>query len=170
MVEEIWKPIKGYEGLYEISNWGRVKSLNYHHTGKPRLLRPKVDKYGYLVVCFCKDGKRKYFFVHRLVAQSFIPNPDNLPQVNHKDENKKNNNADNLEWCTCLYNINYGSHNERRAKTQSKPVLQFSLTGEFIREWLSISECGRNGFYTSCVCRCCNGELKSHKGFKWCYT
>lgn len=169
MGTEIWKPIKGYEGLYEISNWGRVKSLNYRRSGKLGLLKPKVDKDGYLVVCFCKDGKRKYFFVHRLVAEVFLENPDNLPCVNHKDENKTNNSVDNLEWCTHEYNINYGSHNERKAKTQSKPVLQFTLSGDLIREWVSMAECTRNGFRQSAVCRCCRGELKTHKGYIWRY-
>lgn len=169
MVEEIWRTVI-YKGEpwenYQVSNFGRILSLNYGRTGKSKLLSPVEDKDGYFRVCLCKDEKRKNFLVHRLVAEHFLPNPENLPQVNHKDENKQNNSVENLEWCDCKYNVNYGKRNEKI----SKKVLQFSLTGEFIREWSSTKEAGRNG-YTSClVAACCRGERKSHKGFKWCYA
>ena len=172
---EIWKPKKDYEGLYEVSNFGRVKSLGNGKSKKSKLLKPGKNKQGYLFVIFYKNGKRKTFRVNRLVAEAFIPNPDNLPQVNHIDENKENNIVENLEWCDCKYNINYGTHNERSAKTRingklSKPVLQLSLTGEFIKEWESVRECGRNGFDKGNVSACCRGERKTHKGFKWCYV
>ena len=124
METEIFRDVEGYEGMYQISNLGRVKSMERNvwseHNNcfcllKERFLRPEIVC-GYLRVVFCKDGKTSKHLVHRLVAQAFIPNPDNLPQVNHKDENKTNNVADNLEWCTPEYNINYGTRNERVAK------------------------------------------------------
>ena len=170
-----------YEGLYKVSNLGRILSLNYNGTGKPRLLKPGKDKDGYLRVMLYKNKKRNWFFVHRLVAFTFLDNPNNLPQVNHKDENKINNfvflNKDgsvdkeksNLEWCTQEYNHNYGTSNERSAKARSKPVLQFSLTGDLIREWESTMECNRNGFNHSHIIDCCNGKRKTHKGFRWEY-
>lgn len=102
---EIWKDIKGFEGLYQVSSYGNVRS--YYRGG--RILKPKKDKDGYLEVCLRKNNKSKYFKIHRLVAFVFIENTDNLPQVNHIDENKMNNNINNLEWCDCYYNINYGT-------------------------------------------------------------
>lgn len=165
---EIWRTviIKGeiYDN-YQVSNFGQILSLNYHRSGKPRLLKHGKNTQGYPIVSLCKNGKRKNFTIHRLVAEAFLSNPDNLPQVNHKDENKTNNRVDNLEWCTNEYNINYGTRTEKT----SKPVLQFSKTGEFVREWSSISECGRNGFVVSAVCSCCNGERNFHKGYIWKY-
>ena len=169
MIEEIYKDIKDLEGKYQVSNFGNVMSLNYHQTGKSKLLKPSKTKDGYLLVNLSKNGKRKIFLVHRLVAEHFIPNIDNLPQVNHKDENKQNNSVDNLEWCTYEENNNYGTRNERSAKAKSKPVLQFTLDGEFVREWESANEVGRNGFNSSHVVECCNGKQKSHKGYIWRY-
>ena len=120
--EEIWCPIRGYEGIYEVSDQGRVKSIGY---GKERILRPVRNNNGYLLVGLRKNREQKWYLVHRLVAQAFIPNPDNLPQVNHKDENKTNNSVQNLEWCDRKYNCNYGTRNQRI----SKPVLQFTKDG-----------------------------------------
>lgn len=94
---EIWKPIEGTEGRYEVSNTGKVRSLNFNHTGVTKEIKQKIDKYGYCTIHYFINGKRIYTTVHRLVAQAFIPNPQNLPAVNHKDANKKNNHADNLE-------------------------------------------------------------------------
>ena len=186
---EIWRTAiyKGepYEG-FEVSNLGRIKSLNYRRTGKSKLRKPRKNKDGYFQVGLRKNKKTKTCLLHRLVAQTFIPNPENLPEVNHKDEDKTNNfvflNEDgsinkkksNLEWKTHRDNINHGTHNERSAKTRtngkrSKPVLQLTLDGELIREWPSIMECERNGFNQSHVCLCCNGKQKTYKGFKWCY-
>ena len=162
MKKEIWKPIKGYEGLYMVSNWGRVKSIKF---GKERILKPVTNSSGYLLVGLYKNNIEKKYSVHRLVAEAFIPNPYNLPQLNHRDENKLNNNVDNLEWCTNEYNINYGTRTER----YSKPVLQYTLDGEFVGEWPSARECGRNGFNQGSVSACCRGELKTHKGYIWKY-
>lgn len=173
MVEE-WKDIKDYEGLYQVSNWGRVKSLNYRKTGKSKLMKLMKNKKGYLTVVFHKNGEYKRYLVHRLVAEHFIPNPDNLPFINHKDEDKKNNKVGNLEWCNNEYNSNYGTRNYRISSTNtngklSKPVLQFTLSGYLIKEWVSMAECTRNGFQQSAVCRCCQGKRKSAYGFKWQY-
>ena len=167
MEKEIWKPILNYEGLYEVSNWGRVKSLKF---GKERILKPGTNKYGYLIVILCKNGKVKSFSVHRLVAEVFIPNPHNYPCVNHKDECKTNNNVNNLEWCTYTYNNNYGTKIERISKNRDtskyfKPILQYTLDGVFVREWKSIAEAGRNGFNQGHITDCCRGVRKTHKGF-----
>lgn len=107
--KRIWKDIPNYEGIYQVSNLGEVRSLNYNHTGKIKTLKIGINKYGYCTVTV--DGKRCK--VHRLVALTFIPNPNKFPQVNHLDENKSNNCVWNLEWCTAEYNCNYGSRNAR---------------------------------------------------------
>lgn len=114
---EVWKVLDfiGFDN-YAISNWGRCKSLNFHRTGCEQILKPYKNKKGYLRVNLWKNGKCKKFQVHRLVALAFLPNSDNLPQVNHKDENPSNNRLDNLEFCDCKYNINYGTGLERRVK------------------------------------------------------
>lgn len=111
---EIWLPIEGYGGLYQVSNYGRVKSLDYNRTKQEKILRQGKNKYGYLMVVLYKEGKGKTIKIHRLVAQAFIPNPNNYPCVNHKDECKTNNCVDNLEWCTQKYNIKYGTCQQRR--------------------------------------------------------
>lgn len=171
---EQWKNIEWYEGLYKVSSYGRVKSLS-DRWGKERILKPKKDKNGYLVVGFHKDGACKTYKIHRLVAQTFIENPNNLPQVNHKDENKENNCVENLEWCNVKYNTNYGTRTERVANkntnhpSTSKQVYQYSLKGELIKIWQSISECGRNGFCETSVSDCCKGKNKTHKGYIWKY-
>ena len=116
---EVWKDIPGFEN-YQISNYGNVKSLNYGRTGKTKLLKPTISGKGYLQVRLSKFGKPNALLVHRLVAIAFIPNPDNLPHINHKDENKLNNNPNNLEWCDNSYNNNYGTRNKRIAKAVTK--------------------------------------------------
>ena len=174
---EIWKDYKDYEGLYQASNLGRLRSLDRwvkSKSGSVRLCKGKIlklctDKYGYLKVSLYKNNKVKTYYVHRLVAEAFIPNPENLPEVNHKDENKLNNNAENLEWCDREYNCNFGTRNEKVAKKCSKPVVQYTLDGQFVREWESIRECDRNGFNHGAVAVCCQGKRKTHKGFIWKY-
>ena len=190
-MNEIWKTAiyDGivYEGLYKVSNLGRILSLNYKRTGKAELMNPVEIPNGYLIVGLRKNGETNWCYVHRLVTETFLPNPENLPEVNHKDEDKTNNfvflNEDgtvnkeksNLEWKTHKDNINHGTHNERVSKAntngkQSKRVLQLSLDGELIREWPSTMECGRNGFIQQNVVKCCNGERKTHKGFRFMYA
>ena len=189
-MKEIWKEIKDYEGLYQVSNLGRVKSLNYNHTGKERVLKPGKDTNGYSIVILSKNKETKLCLVHRLVATAFLDNPENKPYINHKiegDEGKTMNmvifNTDGsvnkekttIEWVTPKENNDYGTHNERISKAMtngklSKKVLQLTLTGDLIREWPSTMECGRNGFCQSSVAKCCRGEIPKYKGFKWCYA
>ena len=160
---EIWKDIFGYEGLYQVSNLGRVRSLKF---GKERILSIRRSKFGYLLVNLCKNSDMKTFRVHRLVGQSFIPNPNNLPEINHKNEDKTNNRVENLEWCDRKYNINYGT----RTVKCSKPVLQFTKDGEFVREWKSTMDVQRNlGFDNTSISSCCTGRYKSAYGFIWKY-
>ena len=181
MKKEYWKPVVGYEGLYEVSNWGRVKSLKRlvksprgYRTVCERTLKPTKDSHGYLCVSLYKEGEMKFVKIHRLVAEAFLNNPDNLPQINHKDEDKTNNHVNNLEWCDAQYNCNYGTRTERLSKSQingkrSKIVIQYNLDGTFVREWQSTRECERNGFDKGAVCKCCLGELKKYKDFIWKY-
>lgn len=110
---EEWRDIEGYEGYYQISNMGNVRSLNYGRTGKTQVLQPHKNIYGYFQVTLFKNGKKNYYKVHRLVAQAFLENPNNLPQVNHINENKADNRICNLEFCTAKYNVNYGTRNLR---------------------------------------------------------
>lgn len=174
-MEEIWKDIKGYEGKYQISSHGNVKSLNYNRTGKEHLLIQSIDKHSYHSIHLCLYGKYKCFFIHRLVSEAFIPNPDNLPCVNHKDENKHNNHVDNLEWCTHKYNNEYGTRLKRVSESllnnpyTSNKVYQYTLDGKFVKEWKSTRECARNGFNQGAVFSCCIGERKTHKGYIWSY-
>ena len=175
-----------YEGLYKVSNLGRILSLNYNGTGKAKLMTAHEDTDGYLRVGFWKNGEYKTCKVHRLVAFTFLENPENLPEVNHKDEDKTNNfvflNEDgsvdkeksNLEWKSPKGNCNHGTRNERIfEKTTngkcSKKVLQFSKSGEFIREWPSVMECSRNGYDFRNVSACCLGKRKTAYGFRWEY-
>ena len=162
-MDEIWHDIDGYEGLYQISNKGRVKSL---YKGSERILKPRDNGRGYLRVQLTKENTSKHIRVHRLVARAFIPNPYNLPEINHIDENKKNNSVENLEWCDRRYNVNYGTRNER----VSRKILQYSKSGEFIREWQGAREVERVlGIDNSHINACCRGKLKSAYGFIWKY-
>ena len=171
MKKEYWKTVVGYEGHYQVSNFGRVKSIKF---GKEIILKPRKDRYGYLQLNLWKNNKLKRCRIHRLVAEAFIPNPNNYTCVNHKDENKLNNSVSNLEWCTYKYNSNYGTAIQRTSQKRingkcSKKVYQYTLDGQFVREWDSIRECGRNGFNPTCICMCCKGKQKYHKGFIWKY-
>lgn len=162
MENEIWKNIEGYEGLYQVSDQGRVKSLKY---GRERILKPAPNSDGYLSVVLCKDGKTKTHFIHRLVATAFIPNPEGLPCINHKSCIRTENNVLNIEWCNHSYNNSYGP----RVEKYSKPVIQMSLDNEVITIWPSASEASKNGYLSTCISKCCQGKLQTHKGFKWKY-
>ena len=137
MIEE-WRPIEGYEGLYEVSSYGRVRSLDKYDSMnrflRGRILRLFTDGLGYLRAQLYSNSKRKSFLVHRLVAQAFIPNPDNLPQVNHRDENPSNDNVDNLEWCDGKYNVNYGTRIDRIRDIRLKNGTYTGLSKEEYRK------------------------------------
>lgn len=179
-VIEKWRPIEGYEGLYEVSDWGRVKSLekvdSLGHLRKEKILKSIKNNKGYIKVNLCKDGERKNCTVHRLVAQAFIPNPDNLPCVNHKDEVKTNNHVGNLEFCSHQYNSTYGTAIQRRVEKTingklSKSVYQYTLDGEFVREWESVSEIQRQlGYFQTAISACCAGKCKTSYDYIWSFT
>ena len=176
--QEIWKDIEGFEGLYQISNLGRVYSLggrimgrmNNRYKNKPRFIKPHMRN-GYSHACLKKDGKQYHLKIHRLVAMAFIPNPNNLPFINHKDENKTNNTVENLEWCTAKYNLNYGTHNERMIETKSNnPIKQIDKDGNVIAIFRSSREVERNlGFNHHSITNCCKHKYgyKSAYGYKW---
>lgn len=132
---ENWKFINAN---YEVSDKGNIKSVNYRGTGKSAIRKQSISKNGYMRVILSDNGKNKTYFVHRLVAAAFIPNPDNLPQVNHKDENKSNNHVNNLEWCDNTYNHNFGTRNYRANKHKNKRIAQFDILGNKIAEYDSI--------------------------------
>lgn len=174
-MQEIWKDIKDYEGLYQISNLGRVKSLMGWNFGKndyekrEKVLKPSKGEYEKVVLF--KNGKNKTYAVHRLVAKTFIPNLDNKPQVNHKDENKQNNCVDNLEWCTHKENMNYGTKQDRESRIKTKyNVLQYDLNDNLIKVWFNLREITLNTNYKkSNIMSCCNHKSKTAYGYKWKY-
>ena len=159
-MNEEWRWIKGYEGLYQVSNLGRVKSIYK----KEHLFKPYKNKKGYLIVCLTKNKKSKILRVHRLVAQAFLPNPHNYKEINHKDENKENNYLENLEWCDRKYNCNWGKRN----KKISKPVLQYDLHNNLIKTWDSIAQAQKE---LKCynISHCINNKRKTAGGYIWRY-
>lgn len=172
-MQEIWKDIKGYEDLYQVSNLGRVKNKKTNNIRKTY-----ISKIGYYAINLYKKDNRKTTFLHRLIAEAFIPNPNNLPCVNHKDENKLNNNLDNLEWCSYSYNNTYGIGQENRKKALSKsltnnpnrstPVNQYDLSGNLIKSYPSISEAYRaTGINLVLIHRVIKGKQKQTKGYVW---
>lgn len=174
---EIWKDIIEYEGLYQISSHGRVKSMKRKAINGKGILRTVREKYlklieqrGYLYAALYKDGVSKWYLVHRLVGNAFIPNERGLPFINHKDENKHNNHVDNLEWCDRKYNNSYGTHNERVAKARMLPVVKLDMEGRYIRTYQSAKDAEiDNGLSKGQICKCCKGKRASAGGFKWKY-
>lgn len=187
-MQEIWKDIKAYENMYQISNMGNVKSLNYKQTGREKILKPSVDKDGYQRVILCKNGYIKNYFVHRLVYEAFYGEIPKGMQVNHINEIKSDNRLENLNLMTPKENCNYGTRNKRVAEKRkgmkhteeaknkiseanSKPVLQINTkTGEIIRVFQSTREVQRQlGYNHGNISNCCKGKYKTCCGFKWQY-
>ena len=174
-MEEIWKPVRNYEGLYEVSNMGKVKSLNYRKTGKERILKVGYDECGYPLVALCKEGKMKTYRVHRLVGQAFCENLMGYTELNHIDEDKQNNRADNLEWCSRQYNVTYNGRAKKAGKKigkkLSKPVYSINKESGLITYWESAIVASRQlNISQSSIWQCCNGRRKSAGGYYWHYA
>lgn len=182
---EEWRDITGFEGHYQVSNLGNIRSLDRwveYRTGKRcfikgKILHPMKCSNGYYEAQLSQNNKRIIIMLHRAVAQAFIPNPNNLPEVNHKDEDISNNCVENLEWCTSKYNANYGTRNQRCfdkvQKKQQKPINQLTLSGEFIKRWDGIGQASRSlGINDSHIVRVCKHKVKNESagGFKWEYA
>lgn len=179
-MDEVWKDVIGYEGLYQVSNKGRVKSLitpgKKRHHMKEMILKQTYDNYGYLQLNLHKNGTRCSRKVHRLVATAFIEKPDCCPlTVNHKDGVKTNNSVYNLEWCTNRENLLHAHrngliNNKGENSSTARPVLQYSKNGEFIKRWCTAKqafiELKINGSH---IGQCCRNERKSAGGFVWKY-
>lgn len=168
MDEEIWKDIKGYDGKYQVSNLGRVRSFKYN---KERILQLHEGRH-YYDVGLWKNGKRKIMLVHRLVGEYFVEGRSWLcNEINHRDENPHNNRWDNLEWCTRTYNIRYGTRSMRQAMTISKRVYQYTVSGSFVAEYGSLKEAS---FITdvdaSGISLCCHGRYSQAGGYVWSLT
>lgn len=174
---EIWRDIEGFEGLYQVSNKGRVKSLARYHVRNDRIMKTSYDKDGYKRVCLRNNGIKIYKLIHRLVAKAFIPNPNNYPVINHKDENHSNNKVENLEWCTVEYNNNYGTRNGNFRRK----VYQYTIDGELIAVYEKMADAAKSihGFISNIV-NACNGgffdktrnkwhKMEKYKGYKWSY-
>lgn len=173
-MEEVWKDIDGYNGCYQVSNKGNVRSLYSGGKAVAQLMAPR----GYLTVHLSMGGKAKRALVHRLVALAFIPNFDKSKnQVNHKNEIKTDNRAENLEWCDQQYNNCYGTRIERASQTnikngkKSKPLYQINFCGNIVKKWNSAKEVQRSTSYSqAAISRCCNGKQKSAYGYIWRYA
>lgn len=161
-----WKPITGFEDRYSVSDEGKVWSLTRH-----RILKPAIDKYGYEKVGLSDGYKVHTRTVHRLVAQAFVPNPDNLPTVNHINEVKTDNRAINLEWASVADNDNHGTRNERMADTKRLlPVEQMFDDGSVVR-YKGVKDASRKtGIHRCCIARCCKNTRKTAGGYKWRYA
>lgn len=168
--EEKLKDIVGYEGLYQISRNGVIRSLDKYlpmpnggeKLVKGKILKPVYDRDGYVNVKLSKNGNIKKYQIHRLVAQAFIPNPDNLPVINHINEIKDDNRVENLEWCTAQYNSAY---------SLSKSIIQCNLNYEPIKQWKSIIDAERElNIHSTAIVRCCRGKSYTAGGYKWQYA
>lgn len=167
-----WKKIDGYE--YMVSTIGTVKRIASNkgrYKWEEHDIRAHYNNKGYAIVDLWRNNKRKQFLVHRLVAIAFIPNVDGLPEVNHKDENPKNNCVDNLEWCDRIYNMNYGSCPKRISKNNSKPIFQVNLDGSIVKQYPSVIQASKEtGIPSSTIYDCTRGARKKAWGYIWKYA
>jgi hypothetical protein len=162
---EEWKRIKDFEDYYLISNYGRVKSLYVN-----KLITPCDNGKGYLRVSLRKNGRQYTKYIHVLVAQAFIDNPNNLVEVNHLDENKHNNHMSNLEWCTHKYNCNYGTRNVRTVESKARAIGQYNKDGQLIKVWNGTTPIVKElGYKRSAIRNCIYGLSKSSNGYIWRY-
>ena len=175
-IAEEWRPIENFEGRYEVSDWGRVKSLNYRNTGKEELMLGSLDKDGYIMFTLSKNRKKTYKRLNILVAKAFIPNPENKPFVGHLLtlpnglEDKSANEAWNLAWMTAEENRNYGTLNQRMSAIRSIAVYQYNNEGDLLKIWSSFAQIEKDGEFDSrTVCKCCKNKLKTYKGYIWSY-
>ena len=165
-MEEIWKDIECFEGLYQVSNLGRVKRVA---TG--RVLKGCKDRGGYLLVGLYKQGSASKKLIHRLVAQAFIPNPEHKSEINHIDENKTNNMVSNLEWMTAKENSNHGKRNERVSKSNSIPIIAINLKTSEVQKYYGTNECARQlGLDPSNITHVLKGRVKQTKGYTFKYN
>ena len=179
-MKEEWKAIKGYEGIYEVSSKGRVRSLDRYTEGRRGLLRGhiviaiKQKKTGYMRICLSKDKIKKYYSVHRLVAEAFIPNPNNYPCVNHLNEIRSCNYTNNLQWCTHKQNIHYGNcrkHiSEALLKRDSRPIMQIDMNNNLVCIFRNAREAINKGFSRSNLYKCLKGRTYTYLGYKWEYA
>lgn len=180
-MQEIWKDIPNFEDSYQVSNLGRFRAKERkvrtfggaYRTISAGIRKPNKCKNGYYEVFCNRAQKRQVFLLHRLVAQVFIPNPNNLPEVNHKDEDITNCRADNLEWCTSKYNANYGTRTQRCIENnpQKRPVNQYTKDGRFIKRWRMINDAARHvGVDGSAITRVCKGKQHTSMGYVWRYA
>lgn len=171
---EKWKDIVGYEGMYQVSDNGSVRSIDRIINGKiahGKILATWFDRKGYEVVGLWKDGVRKNQRVHRLVAEAFLPNPKRFCEVNHKNESKSENAVSNLEWCDRLYNVHFGTGIARMAEYKKRPILQLSKNGEVLKRWDSISAASAElEVDDSCISKAAKGKARYIKGFIWKYA
>lgn len=177
MNNEIWKDLKDYEGLYQVSNFGRIRNISrlVNDNGglniiKQKILKPSKDSSGYLQIVLTKNKIRKSYKVHRLIALTFIPNPKNFLQINHKNENKLDNRAENLEWCTHKYNCNYGTRNYRCTKHCYHKINQYDNNFNFIKTYNSLKEAElETGIKYQCISACCRKIINQSGGYIWRY-
>ena len=167
-MQEYFKDIAGYEGLYKVSNLGNIKSFRLNKEGT--ILKPYKNQKGYCMLRLCNKEGQKLKLVHRLVAEAFIPNPLNLKEINHKDENKENNTIDNLEWCDRKYNCNYGTFKQKIREKTIKKVYQYDTHGKLIKIYNCCQECELNGYKPASIYRCCRKEKGGlYKNYIWSY-
>lgn len=167
MIKEIWKDIPNYERKYKASNLGRIKTLNFKKTGKEKIMSIQTTgNYNHIILH--KNGKKKNFSIQKLIALTFIPNPNNYNEINHKDENTRNNHVDNLEWCNHTYNINYGNRTKKAKEKLSTKINQYDMEGNFIKTWNCMNDAIR--YYNNVhIYNVCKGQRKSASGYIWEY-